>query len=50
MEESLFPTTMDALFDYPVTFVTCNNSRDIHVFVPETFDWILVQDIANNFT
>nr|CAQ42991.1 mating type protein [Hapsidospora chrysogena] len=41
---------MDANLDYPITFVKSNSQRDIHVFVPETFEWVFVEEIARNFS
>lgn len=36
-------------FDSPITFVKCNNEREIHIFLTDTFEWSVVQEITNNF-
>jgi hypothetical protein len=35
--------------DYAVTWVTCEKRGDVHVFLPDYYDWTVVKDITANF-
>ena len=39
----------DVALDVPMTFVTCNGQKDLHVFIPDTFDLEFAKEIATNF-